>query len=428
VKRRHKPAITAALAVAVMGAIVSACTSGTAASTSAQSAPPAATGSGNTTGITAKTITIGQITTTSGPIPGLFQGANDGLDAFAAYVNSRGGVDGRTLRVIHDDDGLDCNTYQQELRSLTQQAFAVVGSYSVEDGCGTPVLAANPGFADIQGTLLNPTMYAVPNAFSPSPWPPGFPTTDAIWLKQEFPSAITHVAALWETSAPWAFPEFSSAWKAEGFDYVYSRGIGPAETNFTSDVLRMKAAGVQIVDLRYLVVSQAVDFIAEADQQGFHPDAIVSAATYDSSFFTLLGSANADNVYMPLLFPMYLGQDEATNPALATFLQWLDKVHPGDARTLYGVVAWAAGQLFAQAADTLGADPTRAGLLAALHKITSFSADGLLPAADPGQDGGPVCMVIVGVQGRSFVRVDPPVKGYECDGAYHTIPLSQATG
>lgn len=88
--------------------------------------------------------------------------------------------------------------------------------------------------------------------------------------------------------------------------------------------------------------------------------------------------------------------------ALATFLQWLDKVHAGDTRTLYGVVAWAAGQLFAQAIDTLGEHPTRTGLLAALHKITSFSADGLLPAADPGQDGGPACMVIVGGAGAQL--------------------------
>src|SRR5688572_32624093 len=49
-------------------------------------------------GVTADTITLGTVTTLSGPVPGLFLGASLGVQAFAAYVNSQGGINGRKLK------------------------------------------------------------------------------------------------------------------------------------------------------------------------------------------------------------------------------------------------------------------------------------------------------------------------------------------
>jgi ABC-type branched-subunit amino acid transport system substrate-binding protein len=386
----------------------------------------ASTSNPATIGITKHTITIGQIATIGGSDPGEFQNANDSLDAFVAYVNSRGGVDGRTIKVLHRDDAGDCNTYTSALTALTGSAFATVGSFSVQDGCGQQVLTNDPTFPDIEGYVLNPTLDALPNVLSPSPQPPGYPTTGAVWLKKKFPSAITHTAALYPTYSSFIFNEESAAYKAEGFSYVYTRGFGATETNFTSDILRMKAEGVQIVDLSATGVNTVSNFVRQADQQDFHPLAVVAAAAYDANLFSDLGSAPADNMYMPLLYPMYLGQDSADNPALATYLHWLDRTHPGDSANIYGISAWASGVLFVQALKAAGPNPTRPSVLAALKHITQFSADGLLPSSDPGQNKAATCMVIVGVHGTHFVRLDPSKKGFECNGTDHRISLAQA--
>jgi hypothetical protein len=123
---------------------------------------------------------------------------------------------------------------------------------------------------------------------------------------------------------------------------------------------------------------------------------------------------------------MYLGQDRSNNPALATYLHWLQKTHPGVKANLYGIEAWAAGQLFVQGLKTIGPHPTRSKLLKALHDVTTFTANGLLPTSDPGQSGPPVCIVMVGVSGSHFTRLDPKTKGFECNGKYHRISLAQA--
>jgi hypothetical protein len=213
-----------------------------------------------------------------------------------------------------------------------------------------------------------------------------------------------------------------------GFKYVYTRATGNTETDFTSDVLRMKSEGVQVVDLAADGVTVVANFIRDADQQNFHPDAIVAATGYDATLFADLGSNRADNLYMPLLYPMFLGQDRSTNPELATYLHWLDYAHPGDTANIYGVATWASGVLFVQALKTIGPHPTRSALIGAIDHIKTFSADGLMPVADPGQKKAAVCMVIAGVKGDHFIRLDPTKKGFECNGSDHRISLTQAPG
>lgn len=419
-------ALAACLVLAVSACGSSAKSSGSPGATSAPNvtSPPGAA----EPGITSNSITIGQIATVSGPVPGLFQGAFNGLDAWAAYVNSKGGLGGRKVTVIHKDDALDCNTYTNDLKTLSTQVFALVGTFSVQDGCGMSTLKADPTLPDIEGYLLNPQLIPLPNALTPTPQPPGYTTTGAIWVKQKFPSAIAHTADLYSTFSQASYEEISDTYKSQGFKYVYTRGTGPFETNFTSDILRMKSLGVRVVTLETQSVGSVAAFIQQADQQGFHPDAIVSAQAYDANLFKDLGSSDASNLYMPLLYPMYLGQDRATNPALATFLDWLNRTHPGFPSDIYTIEAWAAGQLFAQALQSAGANPTRAAVVDAVHQTHDYTAGGLLPTSDPGRKLSPTCMVIVGVKGHSFQRLDPANSGYECNGTYFNVPLSQLGG
>ncbi|HEX6394841.1 MAG TPA: ABC transporter substrate-binding protein [Acidimicrobiales bacterium] len=429
--RRGRWAAGALALVLLAGACGSSSKSSSSTGTTAPPVTPGTTNptsSGPSPGITGNTITIGQIATVTGPVPGLFQGAFNGLDAWAAYVNSTGGIGGRTVKVVQKDDGLDCNSYTNDLNSLSNQVFSVVGTFTIEDTCGKTLLTSNPTFPDIQGYLLDPHLISLPNAFTPTPQPPGYFTTGAIWLKQKFPSAIGHSADLYSTLAKLSYEEISDTYKSEGFKYVYTRGTGPLETNFTSDILRMKSLGVRVVTLEAQQIGSIAAFIQQADQQGFHPDAIVAAQAYDAALFKTIGSADASNLYMPLGYPLYLGQDRSTNPALATFLDWLNRTHPGATPDLYTVEAWAAGQLFAQAMKSLGANPSRSDLINAVQQVHNFTADGLLPPTDPGRKLSNVCIVVAGVKGHQFVRLNPADKGYECNGTYNNIPLSQLGG
>ena len=391
--------------------------------------PPAQiTGTLSGPGVTASTITIGQITTISGPVPGLFQGANNGLDGWAAWINANGGLDGRQVKIVHVDDAFNCTTYTNAMKQFATSAFAVVGNITLEDTCGKSVLAANPNLLDIQALELDPTLYSVPNVYAGVPSPPGYATTGLNFIKQKFPDIITHGAQLSGAAAAVNGKEELIAAEALGFKYVYVEDVPDLTTNFTSYILRMKNDGVQFVDMSALAVTSDADFLQQAAQQNFHPKVLWSAAGYDAQLFKLLGNASlANNVlYGGLPDEMYLGEDRASVPAVNTYLIWLTKANPSATSDLFAVEAWAAGQLLVKGMQNAGASITPATTMQAINGIKSFNADGLTGTTDPGDKLGTKCVVVVTVQNDQWVRADPTTPGQmDCSGEYHTIPLSE---
>jgi ABC-type branched-subunit amino acid transport system substrate-binding protein len=390
-------------------------------------APLKVTGTISGPGVTATTITIGDIATVSGPVPGLFGGANDGLDAWAAYVNASGGIDGRQVKVVHLDDAFDCSTFTNDLNQLTSEAFAAVGTFSLEDTCGKSVLTAHPSFVYIPA-LMDVPLYSLPNAYTPQPAPPGSATTTFNYIKGLFPNDITHTGTISSGSETSIGKESQLTAESLGYKYVYARFFGPTETNFTSDILRMKADGVKIVDLLETDVAIDATFMQEAAQQNFHPDAIMSVAAYDASFLKLLGTPSlASNLYAPVYGPLWQGTDRATVPAVNTFDTWMAKAKPGTPLTLFAQEAWNSAELFLQAMHDAGSQVTQSSVLSAVGNIHNFDAQGLQAPSDPGNKMGTHCIVIAGIKNGQWVRINPS-SGLDCNGVYHNVPLSEVGG
>ncbi|MDA8045341.1 MAG: ABC transporter substrate-binding protein [Actinomycetota bacterium] len=441
--RLHKRRAALACLVGVAGMALGACSSskgggGTSSATTASAGggttaatlPPNAKVTGNLSGpgVTPTTITIGQIATTTGPVPGLFQGAFDGLDAWVAWINANGGIDGRQVKVDRVDDGFNCNTYTNAMNQFATSTFAVVGNVTLEDTCGKATLAANPNMIDVQALELDPTLYSVPNVYTPAPNPPGGITTGLEYMKQKFPAAITHSAQLVGAAAAANGKEEQLTAESVGYHYVYVRDIPDLTTNFTTYILAMKAQGVQFVDMTDLADTSDANFLQQAAQQNFHPDVVYGASAYDASEFKLLGDASlANNVlWSALPTAMYLGQDRATVPAVNTYLTWMANAHQNAPSTLYSVQAWAAGQLLVKAMQEAGSSITQSSVLAALKGITSFDANGLIGRDNPGDKMGTPCVVMANVQNGSWVRAYPKT-GFDCSGTYRPIPLSEVT-
>src|SRR3954452_17192050 len=120
----------AALVVSA-GVHAAACSSGGSSSTSS--------GGGKAPGVTANTITVGTVADLSGVVPGLFAGAVNGTKAYADYINSKGGVNGKKIVVSSLDTGTTCTGAKQAAKQLTGKVFAFVGSFSVFDACAGAV-------------------------------------------------------------------------------------------------------------------------------------------------------------------------------------------------------------------------------------------------------------------------------------------------
>ena len=123
--------------------------------------------SGSTPGVTAKTITVGSISDISSPVPGLFAGAKVGAQAYFAYINSQGGVNGRKLILDGQDSAFSTGKIASEIQNIAANDFAIVGGFSLLDSAEQPVIDANK--LPMVAEALSPSIFNDPNLYSAVP-------------------------------------------------------------------------------------------------------------------------------------------------------------------------------------------------------------------------------------------------------------------
>ncbi len=412
--RRSTAALAAAAAVATAALSVPA------------PAGAAGAGSGNTTGITPTSVTIGQVDTLSGPVPGLFLGAKDGTQAYLDYINSKGGVNGRKLYLKADDDQFSAANYATETQSLVGSVFALVGGFSLFDASGVPAINAAK-IPDVTVSLSAQRNLDQYN-FSPNPLIPGGTRLGPFkYYKSAYGNAYKSVGTIDSdvaTAEAQSNADFA-AMKSLGYNIVYKDTVSAVQTDFTPDVLKMKSAGVQMVYIVGLAVPQVADLAKDMAQQNFKPKLFsTNGVAYDSSYIPTAGQP-ANGTHTDQQSAMYLGQDASSVPAVATFDKWIKKVNPSGHIDTYGLFGWLSAQLFAQALQTAGKNPTRASVLAALDKITSFNGDGLIATTNPAQKKPGTCWIEIQVTNGSWQRTAPsPKSGFICNPGGYYIPRS----
>jgi branched-chain amino acid transport system substrate-binding protein len=369
---------------------------------------------GSQPGISGKTITVGTISDISGPIAGAFAGASYGAEAYAAYVDSKGGVDGYQLKVKAYDSQTSCQGATTAVQEASSSAFALVGGISLSDQCEVATLKAHPDLAFIQ-SALSPAVEALPNYYSIDPSKPGTAQGPYRYMAQADPSAVKKTAVLAGTTAGAQTQQnyFDAAMKKAGYDIVYSAGIDPTVTDFTADIVRLRSLGVQYLFLD-MFGQQISDVMNQANQQGWHPKVIQSVDSYEAQWFkSTSGTANT-GLIVPLYTAMYLGEDAKAVPEVSTYLSWLKKVQPSFPPDTYSVTAWGDMALFVHELQSLGSTPTQQKLLKALSTTKTFSDNGLFAPAGIGSRTPATCYVIVEATAAGQWKRLTPTSGYRC--------------
>jgi branched-chain amino acid transport system substrate-binding protein len=411
--------LSLAVLAAPLGVVVAAVgpTPSGAASLCGKPVPITAAQSNSTTGITSKSVSVGNVSIIGGPVPGLFEGAPVGAEAYFDYVNSKGGVNGRKISLTSYDDGFSGQQNQIETQQAETNDFALVGSFSLFDSYGCAVLAQNPGMPDVSVTL-DTTTNSLSNVYSAQPINQGLPLGPLIYLKKHYPKSLSLGALVSNAAtaiAQWKGQEV--ALKHEGYKITYVRYVNPLETDFTTDIVHMRSLGVQTLFMTDLDWEVSAALIQGMTQQGWRPMVSYSGGpAYADQFIKTAGGAAANGVIIGQLQALYLGQDRKAVPAVNTFLTWVQKAKKGWTPDLYTLYGWASAQLFVQALKSAGPHPTRGKVLAELHKVTNFNASGLLAPGDPAYKVSPSCYILAKVVNQSFQRVEDPGNGtFRCD-------------
>lgn len=327
-------------------------------------------------------------------------------------------MNGRKLQMKFGDDGFNCNQNATQVQGLMPSVFAFVGSFSVSDNCSAPVFQKNQNGADL-AYVLDTDLENLPNNFSVSPQPPGWRTGPYIYYKDKYPDHL-NVGSLYSNSAGGTFSWHGMRAAAEsvGYKMVYERAVAPTETDFTSDVLRMRAAGVNFLATSGLDPNSIARLVNTVRQQKWDPLIEASGSIYAVDYLKLFNPGAGDGVLQDQAFAMFLGEDATNTPEVGLFDTWMKKTHPGFPLDLFAMFGWAEARLFVDALKTTGSNPTQPGLIAVLKNIHHFNSNGLISPADPAGKVPPECWLIITVKNGAYERVTPD-KGFTCQpGGY----------
>ncbi len=299
-------------------------------------------------------MTVGQVDDLSSPIPGLFKGAEDGTKAYFAYINSKGGVNGRKLILDAQDSTFQGGQVATVTGTQIRTDFALVGGFSLLDNAEKPLIdiARVP---DV-GFSLSPGLSTDPYLYSPLPEP-------LVRLPaQPLPVPEAEISAGREEGGGHLGERHGfddggrdrgrSGHEGRGIQIVYDHGVGPFDTNFLPDIIAMKNKGVKMFFSTELPDNYAATLAKQFQQQNFKAINIEGAA-YSAQLLKLAGSA-ANNMYISQGYALYLGQDAKTVPAVGLFNKWMKKVSSNPNFEIESVYGWASGMLFAQALQNAG--------------------------------------------------------------------------
>jgi ABC-type branched-subunit amino acid transport system substrate-binding protein len=366
-------------------------------------------------GITANSVTVGSISDISSPVPGLFAGAKTGTEAYFAYINSQGGVNGRKLVLDARDSAFSSGTVANEASSIAANDFALVGGFSLLDGSEQP--AVDAAHLPVVTQVLTPAYYSDPNLYSAVPLVNNGEISGPFkWLKSKYPQDIQHVGVIGSNSAATAVTAehvFQNLSQSFGYKWVYERDAAYTETSFLPDIIKMKNAGVKIVFEPTQQGAYISNIAEEMKQEGLNAILLSGSNAYEENFDP--GSAGNGTIVTGV-DSLYMGQDAKVVPAVATFDHWAKKVDPQTQLDLYTLDAWINAELFVQALKAEGASPTRAGLEAQLDKITSYNANGLISTQDPAKKIPGQCWLAVEYENGTWKRIPPdPKSGFVCN-------------
>jgi ABC-type branched-subunit amino acid transport system substrate-binding protein len=368
-------------------------------------------------GVTPTSITLANIADVTGPVPGLFQSAQQSALAFSAYWNAtHGGICGRQIKVETLDSRTDANGYREQMLTACKSAFASVGSMSafdnggaqVEDQCGIVDVSAAAVTQEHQHTRVTYAANAT-QVGQVSSTVPG-------WIAEKYPQAVGKAAFLYINAGAAAVNAVADvkAYEAygHGWKFVYTQPVDISTFNYAPFVQKMKQNGVRFV--QWLGAYQEAVRLAQAmQQQGFKPDMFLLDPTGYSSDYVQSGGSAVDGTVVYLDSQMF--EDASTNPEMQTYITWLHRVAGSDAQPSYfGVYAWSAMRLFAQTAEKIGPDLTRAKMLAALAQVDNWTGNGLHGPQHVGRRVSAECLHFIQLRGGTWHKLQPTDATFDC--------------
>jgi branched-chain amino acid transport system substrate-binding protein len=364
--------------------------------------PTALAGSTSDPGITSTTILLGGTSPLTGPAAAYASVAR-GANAYFESVDAKGGVAGRKIEYKVLDDGYNPANTIQATRQLVEQdkVFAIFNTLGTE---------VNLAIRDYLNGLKVPQLFAASGAttfgrdVSRYPWTIGFqPSYQAEgWVLGQYLAKTKKrgkVAVLFQNDdyGKDLLGGFKRGLRRSGVKVTAAQPYEVTAPDVSSQVAKLKASGAGIFAI-FATPKFAIQAYVFANRLGWRP-AVINNAVSAASNIMLLASEGGKNKTVNGTVALNFLKDPSDarwkkDPGMRTYRAIMAKYAKGanvaDVYHVYGMaVAYETVSLFKR----MGANPTRAGLMARARSMNDPSNPFLLPGVavktGPG-DGFPI--------------------------------------
>jgi len=345
--------------------------------------------------VTSNAIKVGASYAESSLIPGEFRPAIDAVGAYLDSVNRSGGVCGRGFQFVYYNDGLNAQTYDQNVRRLVQDdgVFALLGSLSAADSGGCSYMQSQgppEGVPDVGSFPLSYCRGQAPNFTSPvGSLKPNIYGCCAEWSFLEKRYGFSHPAvhyldiAISHDEGLEVVDSLVRALHLSGRDDVYQGEHSAAQFDYTGDVIQMQQDGVESV-WSSMDLNNDIKLVRAACQQQWHPKLIhLEVSSYDPSLQERIGSdcVASQNIWMRSVFPPFT----SSNPEIRRYVSTLRSYCRSCSPTTFGMEGWLSAEMFVSAVKAIGPDVTRSALFQQLDSLRNWTAGGVMGPVTPSE-------------------------------------------
>lgn len=325
-------------------------------------------------GVTADTIKIGSFAALTGP--GYLYGKlpMNGIEVVFDQVNAAGGINGRKLELVREDDRCDPAAAIGAVKKLIHEdkVFAIIGG-----GCSNATFAAREALdeAKIPVVIMASVHDGITTPVSPTIF--SVALTSTIESQAQLDFAIAQGAkriAVVSMRDAWGRARYTplmEAFQKKGIKPVLDEEMAPDANDATAQVLRLKAANADAV-LIVLYPKPAAIFMRDAQKLGFKPLAVGQTGIADpAAFEDQVGSPGATATFRTISMVRYTPED----PAVDKWRKAIEAKFPGDRLSVFNLFGIGAAQVMVEGLKRAGPDLTREKLVAALNGLKDFQTD-----------------------------------------------------
>lgn len=334
------------------------------------------TAMGSEMGVSKDKILIGAFLPLQG---GLAAGANqlrDGADAYFRYVDDEGGVNGRKIEWIVENDSYN----PQQTVGVAKKLVDRDGVFAIVSTLGTATnLAALPYLESRKVPVINPVgvheLLNAPKAktvFGLLPVGQTLGRTLAEYAVTKLSG--TKVAIFYQNDQFGKDPRDGAVayLQLQGIKPVAEATYVPSDVDLSIQVNTLKLANPDVVILACITKHGAL-FVKEAEKLGWKPKFVALNTMGDPIAQQLAGSALEG-----LVVNVFTAVETMTDPAVVTANEILARYHPQTKPGYWTYLGMAGAIVFVEAVRRAGPDLTRERLLSSLESLNDFEP-GVVP-------------------------------------------------